>query len=307
MLYKLTSVKRVISKVFSDNDLKEGDHRISDMVEWCAEALLKIGAFPQFTNKVTGKDGTPYLEVYNYQSRLPSDFHSLIQVSFAENVGGPYYPMTYGTGSFELAKDTNEINSLANTFPESSYVTLAMSLYSMDYAAALAFINNEPNIRNTLTVMLNRMYPTTGISGDNLTASADGLVDYKYIVSDNYIRTNARTGYIMMAYQAIPTDSEGYPLVPDDVDFIEALYWYVTMKLMYPEWKLGRVRDEVYYDARRSWNFNCKKAYGHAMMPNTDQLESIKNQWLRLVPEIHEHDGGFSTLGSRQVIYNKNK
>ena len=77
------------------------------------------------------------------------------------------------------------------------------------------------------------------------------------------------------------------------------------MKLLYPEWKLGRIRDEVYYDARRSWNFYCKKAYGNAMMPNVDQLEAIKNQWLRLVPEINEHAGGFVTLGDRQIIYNK--
>jgi len=305
MLYRLTSVKRVIAKVFTDLDLKEGDHRISDMVEWCAEALLKIGAFPQFINKVTGKDGTPYLEIFDYQAKLPSDFHSLIQASFSENVAGPYYPMTYGTGSFELAKDMDEIASLDNAFPESSYVTLAMSLYNKDYADALVYVNTEPNIRDTLTVMLNRMYPSSGIPGT--TYDASGLVDYKYIITPNYIKTNARTGYVMMAYQAIPTDSEGYPLVPDDVDFLEALYWYVTMKLLYPEWKLGRVRDEVYYDARRSWNFNCKKAYGNAMMPNVDQLESIKNQWLRLVPEIHEHAGGFSTLGDRQMIYNKNK
>lgn len=52
MIYKLTSVKRVIAKVFTDLDLKEGDHRITDMIEWASEALLKIGAFPQFTTKV---------------------------------------------------------------------------------------------------------------------------------------------------------------------------------------------------------------------------------------------------------------
>jgi hypothetical protein len=109
-----------------------------------------------------------------------------------------------------------------------------------------------------------------------------------------------------MAYQAIPTDANGYPLIPDDIDFIEALYWYITMKLLYPEWKMGRVRDEVYYDARRSWNFNCKKAYGNAMMPNVDQLEAIKNQWIRLIPELDEHSNGFATLGERQKIYNQN-
>jgi len=305
MLYKTTSVKRVIAKVFTDLDLKEGDHRITDMIEWCAEGLLKIGAFPSFINKVAGKDGNPFLEVFDYQAKLPNDFHSIIQVSFSENVTGPYYPMIYGTGSFEVGKTVNEVSSISNAFPESSYVTLAMSLYSLDYDAALLKLNVEPNVRDTLTVMLNRMYPSNGIGMETEAYNYDGT--YKYFINNNYIKTNIRNGYIMLAYQAIPTDNDGYPMIPDDVDFIEALYWYVTMKLLYPEWKLGRVRDEVYYDARRSWNFTCKKAYGNAMMPNIDQLESIKNQWLRLIPEIHEHANGFSTLSDRQIIYNKNK
>lgn len=304
MIYKLTSVKRVLAKVFTDLDLKEGDHRILDMIEWCAEGLLKIGAFPQFINKVTGKDNVPFLEIWDYQAQLPSDFHSIIQVSFSENIQGPFYPMTYGTGSFDFQKDNNEVTS-AIAIPESNIVSMAMTLYNLDYKDALAKINNEPVTRDNLMVMLNRMYPSASGAG----VSNPGVVgtDYKYVITSGYIKTNVRNGYIMMAYQAIPTDSEGYPLIPDDVDFVEALYWYVTMKLLYPEWKLGRVRDEVYYDARRSWNFNCKKAYGNAMMPNTDQLETIKNQWLRLIPEIHEHSSGFATLGDRQIVYNKNK
>jgi hypothetical protein len=307
MIYKLTSVKRVLAKVFTDLDLKEGDHRILDMIEWCAEGLLKIGAFPQFINKVTGKDNVPFLEVWDYQTQLPNDFHSAIQVSFSENVYGPYYPMIYGTGSFEFSKDINEVSSTM-AIPESNLVSMAMTLYELSYTDALTKINNEPVTRANLTVMLNRMNPdASGAGGAGVSNIGASGKDYKYIITPGYIKTNIRTGFIMMAYQAIPTDSEGYPLIPDDVDFVEALYWYVTMKLLYPEWKLGRVRDEVYYDARRSWNFNCKKAYGNAMMPNTDQLETIKNQWLRLIPEIHEHSGGFATLGDRQIIYNKNK
>ena len=46
MIYKLTSVKSVIAKVFTDLDLQEETHRVSDMIEWAGEALEKIGAFP---------------------------------------------------------------------------------------------------------------------------------------------------------------------------------------------------------------------------------------------------------------------
>jgi len=302
MIYKLVSIKRVIAKVFTDLDLQEGDHRVLDMVEWASEALEKIGAFPSFINKVTGRDAEPIITIGNYQSRLPCDFHSVIQVSFSENINGPFYPMRYGTGSFDYGKVTNEVNTIITTFPESSLVTLAMTLYDLDYAAALAKINDEPITRSTLNGLLNQMTGTG--SAKQIDAYTNTTNDYTYIITSNYIKVNVSTGYIQMAYQAIPTDNNGYPLVPDDADFMEALYWYITMKLLYPQWKQGSVRDAVYYDARRSWNYNCKKAYGNAMMPNIDQLESIKNSWLRLVPEINEHATGFSTLGEQQKIYN---
>lgn len=305
MLYKTVSVKRVIAKVFTDLNLSEDTHRISDMVEYAGEAVEKIGAFASLENKVTGKDDLPLIEVVGYQAVLPYDFHSLIQVSYATSESGPFIPMRYATGSFDWGStlttssdDTNQVQ------PESTIVTLTMSLYDLSYSAALAKINSEPVTRSLIESMLNQMDTTSETKV--ATAITDTTVDYAYLITPNYIKTNVETGYIMLAYSAVPTDAEGYPLIPDNQSFIDAIYWYINMKLMYPEWKMGQVRDAVYYDARRSWNFYCKQAYGEALMPNKDQLESIKNTWLKLVPEINEHATGFSTLGQRQVIHNAN-
>ena len=305
MIYKTTSIKRVIAKVFTDLDLQEGEHRISDMIEWAGEALEKIGAFPSFVNKVTGKDGNPILTVGNYQCKLPCDFHSVIQVSFAETETGPFYPMRYATGSFDYGSTLNsDTITYDNIYPETQLVTLAMTLYSLSYQAALAKINSEPITRSNLNGILNQM--SSSSTSMETETYIDTTTDYTYLISSNYIKTNQEAGYIMMAYQAIPTDNDGYPLIPDNAGFIEAIYWYIVMKLYYPQWKQGSVRDAVYYDARRSWNYYCKQAYGNALTPNLDQLESIKNSWIRLVPELHEHSTGFSTLGEKQDIYNAN-
>ena len=69
MVYNFTSVKRVISKVFTDLDLKEGDHRLSDLIEWAGEAVKKIGGFPTLITKVIGKDDVPVLAISNYQAK----------------------------------------------------------------------------------------------------------------------------------------------------------------------------------------------------------------------------------------------
>lgn len=303
MIYKNTSVKRVIAKVFTDLQLQEGDHRISDMLEYAGEALEKIGAFPSFINKVAGKDGNPLLIIDNFQTQLPGDFHRMIQANFSTDINGPFYPMRYATGSFDWGSELNTVTDRGDdvVMPESALITLAMSLYDESYADALTRLNTYPAIRSQLNVLLDDTTTPSSTSG-----GTDFTSDFTYLITPGYIKTNVQTGYVLLAYQAIPTDGDGYPLIPDDQSFIEALYWYITMKLLYPGWKEGHVRDAVYYDARRSWNYFCKQAYGNALMPNKDQMESIKNSWLRLVPEIMEHDTSFSTLGERQLIHSSN-
>ena len=302
MIYKVTSVKRVISKVFTDLDLKEGDHRVSDMVEYAGEAVKKIGAFPTLLTKVTGKGGLPLLTLTDYQVQLPCDLTAINQVAYSTSASGPFYPMVYGSSSFDAGIPTEASTTVLTTVTDSSLVALAMDLYNETYAVALARINNDAVSRAQLEALL-----TSPSSANATRDSVSGSGDYTYVVTPGYIKTTLKTGYIMLSYQAVPVDNEGYPMIPDDESFEEAIYWYINMKLTYPDWKMGRVRDAVYYDARSSWNFYRKQAYANAMMPNIDQLESIKNAWLRLVPEINEHSNGFSTLADAQVIYNKNK
>lgn len=303
MIYKQTSVKKVIAKVFTDLELKEGDHRLSDMIEWAGEAMEKIGAFPALSTKVSGKDEQPLLQISNYQASLPNDFHRLIQIAYSKTVNGPFYPMRYATGSFDAGSTLSSTSSTTTTVPTSDIVTLAMDLYDLTYAEAITKINDEPATRTKLNYLLGQTSPTLPKGSGDI----EETTDLTYLINNNYIKTNISTGYLMVAYQAIPTDGDGYPLVPDHASFIEALYWYITMKVLYPKWAAGQVRDAVYYDARRSWNYYSKQAYGEAMMPNQDQMESIKNSWLKLVPEINHHDSFFNTLGQEERVYDHHK
>lgn len=306
MIYKLTTVKSVISKVFTDLDLQEETHRVSDMIEWAGEALEKIGAFPYFVNKVTGLEGVPLLEISNYQVKLPCDFYSIIQLTYSSSAVGPYLPVRYSTGNFETYGDLNDVTDLSTTPPESDIVTFTMELYDLSYADALTYLNSNPDKRVLISAMVSDGYAKVVNVNSDIINPLMNTDDVTYVIANGYIKLNVRTGYLMMAYQAIPTDCDGYPMIPDEISFKEAIYWYINMKLMYPKWAEGRVRDAVYYDAKRSWNYYAKQAYGDALMPNADKLESIKNAWVRLIPEIHEHSSGFSTLGQEQYYYNHN-
>lgn len=257
MIYDNISVKQVIAKVLTDNDMQEDTHRVTDMVEWAGEAIERIGAFPSLEMRVAGKGGEEPLTVDNYQAELPTGLHQIIQVAYAEedNYDGPFYPMRYSSGSFSAVRGITANDGSGDTEEEK-------------------------------------------------TSQTEFTVDYVYVISPGYIKINKPTGLLLVSYTKIPTDDDGYPMIPNDQGYIDALYWYITMKLYYPMWVQGRIRDAVYYDARRSWNYYSKQAYGNAMMPNPDQMEAIKNTWNRLIPELGDHNNFFSTTGERQEIRN---
>lgn len=105
MIYKLTSSRKVIAKILSDLNVQDEQIRITDMREWIAEALEKIGAVPQLAYKQSGVDGEPLLKITNFQVKLPTEIHSLEQIAFSPNETGPWVPMRQTTGSFKLNPD----------------------------------------------------------------------------------------------------------------------------------------------------------------------------------------------------------
>jgi hypothetical protein len=259
MIYNRTSIKRVIAKVLTDNDIQEETIRVSDMIEWAAEALERIGAFPELDTKVSGKGGDPLIPVVDYRADLPQGLHSIIQAAYAVEEEGPFYPMRKSSGSFDSVRgDTIIVDG------------------------------TDPN---------NIVYGT-----EEEKKQTSFTHDIVYTTIPGYINTNMREGHIMLSYRTIPLDGDGYPMVPDDPGFIDALYWYITMKLLYPKWVLGTVKDAAYQNARSSWNYYSKQAYGNSMMPDGDMLESIKNTWNRLIPELGDNNNFFSTTGQEQII-----
>jgi hypothetical protein len=299
MVYRYTSCKRVISKVLTELDVQEKQKYLSSMIEWIGEALEKIGAAPQFVVKTTGLDNEPLLEIVNYQAKLPMGLHNVLQIGYSSTENGSFIPMRYGTGTYDYNKNIINSTNINSDLSNNDLVNIYMRLYNVDYATALQALNANPTIKETLYSFINTNNVTFKLErGGELESN-----DYTYVINGNYIKTNSRSGYLRVTYQCIALDIDGYPLIPDDMSYIDAIFWYINMKLLYMEWRSGRVRDSVYYDARQQWNFYCKQAYGNALMPNQDMMESIKNSWLRIIPNIDAHSTFYSNVGEVETLY----
>lgn len=130
-----------------------------------------------------------------------------------------------------------------------------------------------------------------------------GICDLTFYINDSYIITNINTdstAKLCIVYLATPTDEEGYPMIPDNVYYFEALAKYVTYMLDYQDWRKGKVTDKVFEKSERDWLFYVNSARGSANMPNTAQLENLKNVWRRLIPNTNAYDRSFIDIGKKE-------
>ena len=132
-------------------------------------------------------------------------------------------------------------------------------------------------------------------------AAYAGLLDLRnhnnsYTIANGYIKLAKKDGTLSISYQAMPTDEEGYPLIPDEVSFREAVYRYIVYKWMYPQVLKGKIDPRMLADAEQKWNWYCNQAGAKAMMPDQAKLENIKRNYLKLKPDLYRFDSFFNNI-----------
>ena len=118
----------------------------------------------------------------------------------------------------------------------------------------------------------------------------------EFEINDNYITFNVKEGKLCMAYYAFPTDEEGFPLIPDDASYKQAVIKYVTMKIDYIRWRQqpdSNGLKALYEDAKKEYEWYIGQAVSKAKRPDMNKMEGLKNQMLRLRPRINYYDSFF--------------
>jgi hypothetical protein len=114
------------------------------------------------------------------------------------------------------------------------------------------------------------------------------------VINGSWINTGFKEGEVVLYYEGLETDEDGLPMMPDNVSYLEACFWYCVMKLMLG----GSYESKVikYESAEQKWHHYVAQSRGKFYMPDNDKMESIKRQWVRLIPVINAHSSEFSVL-----------
>ena len=126
--------------------------------------------------------------------------------------------------------------------------------------------------------------------------------DYTYKIQGMVIHTSIREVELEFAYQAILVDEEGYPLLPDNSSFTEALELYIKKKHFTVQFDMGKISAQVLQQTLQDYAFAVGQAQADLVRPTIDQMESITNMWNTLIPRVNAHRSGMSSLGTKQKI-----
>jgi|TARA_B100000073_G_C23663039_1_gene545411 hypothetical protein len=290
-VYKTKSSKTIIRKIF--RDLKpQDDNWIDDAIEWIGEALEHIGAASQLLQKQC------VLTVANHKVLLPTDLYYINQVAINNSVD----PVS-----------SKELDTLIDKVKELKDEIADAQANGLEYSSTTSVLN-EINSRivvleNIYFKNSNNMQPLQyGASNFHRSMHCDDCVNESvhyedtYIVDNDYIKTSFESGKICLSYMAFPTDEDCFPLVPDDISYSEALFWYIYKKILLsrPDFKNNGIN---YVTAEQQWKYYCTQARNAANYPDIDRYESYMNQWVRMIPNINRHDVGFEQLNNREDLH----
>lgn len=277
MIYQMETIDRVINKIITDLGLGQKDIPYTDFIEWIADALHHIGSYYQMTEKEC------YILIENYQGLLPCDLYKVVRMlqgcSFVAGSGG------FWGGS--IVKTLEEIGVKFEELPAYQRFTL---------------LSGPGHVRtdNLIDGISGRMNHNKNLIGN---VQANKFTNSDYNINHNRITTSFETGVIQLQYLAFPVDDRGWPLVPDDVSFRDALFWKVAYHLSMRDPELfnnPRMKDMEY--CRQMWNKYCVQARAAANMPDLAMYERLKNNWLRLYNKPNFDSSLYRENGQQQKL-----
>lgn len=120
-----------------------------------------------------------------------------------------------------------------------------------------------------------------------------------YITDGNHIKTSFQEGTVTLIYTGFETDEDGFAMVPDDISFKEALFWYCFKLMLLSGYKHPEFNFEK-ADAR--WQLYCTQARNGHNMLDLSQASSFTNQWTRMIPQLNLHGEWYNTLQDQERL-----
>ena len=109
-------------------------------------------------------------------------------------------------------------------------------------------------------------------------------------------------GKVKVAYQAIPTDDDGFPLLIDNEVYIDCLEAYIKKKVFTVKFDQGKISAGVLENAKQDYAVAAKLLQSEFSTPSVSEMQTLANIWNTLIPQMRLFDRGFKHLGDSEYL-----
>ena len=123
-----------------------------------------------------------------------------------------------------------------------------------------------------------------------------------YTMNNSNIFPNFSDGKVLIIYDAIATDEECYPLVPDVPELLRALRAYIKYMWYDILNDIDLVSAQKLNKAETDYAYYVGQAQSVMQMPSIDEMQSLVNSITQMLPSKTQHAGRFQFLGAQEFI-----
>ena len=124
--------------------------------------------------------------------------------------------------------------------------------------------------------------------------------DFTYKIQGGIIYTSTENITIEIAYNAIATDDEGFPLLPDNASFLRALELYIKKSRFTILFDLGKINGNILNQTLQDYSWAVGDCQSEFSRLSLDKAESLFNSWNTLLIRAKEHSKGFVNNGIKE-------
>lgn len=239
--FGFTSAKEVLARVIRGVGYKLPSVYHDDILEWLPEGINYIQTTTSLVTKSSGDMDCPdQIVTRNHCAPLPCGFVSILAV---EDEHGLRLPE--GSDITDITLQTSARHVGVGIEGEARITTFEAN--PLDYQTSTGAPTTKP--------------------GTSIPWDGSDIVQRKerhhsrqyYKIQGNYIQTSFESQYIRIHYLALPTDKEGYPLIPNNENFKQALEWHILRRLIgagyqHPVFSWDKVDEQFNIYAGRAMN-----------------------------------------------------
>ena len=125
--------------------------------------------------------------------------------------------------------------------------------------------------------------------------------DYTYLIQSNVITTSTEKGRIIISYQALDVDEDGYPLISDNQKVREAVRYHIMYSHLEGLYDIGKITDRAFQRIEQNAQWYMGAAQSSSVLQGMDHLETTMNAINRLLINNTAHSRGYRHLSKKEI------